>query len=395
MKIAILTSGILPVPAVQGGAVENLIDFYLEYNDRHQIHDITVYSIWHRGVKKHEALKSRVNHYRFIKTTSLYARLKRWIFRHTLINGYYHYSIEYYLHECIRHIRRQHYDVILIENRPAYALKLRGETTAKLVYHLHNEKLTTKVHKAQAIYDAADGIIAVSEYIKGCVTAINTADRKTRTVYNGIDLKAFSCSATAIKRSELNLNNHDFVLIFSGRLNKEKGVLELIEAMTMLSNYPDIKLLIIGSSFFANVGSDDFFCATLKAKAAPLHNRIFFTGYIPYDQMPQYLRVADVAVIPSVWDDPFPTTVLEALAIGLPIVATRRGGIPEEVTEESAILLNTDDNFKTNLAQAILDLYQHPEKRAAMSKAALEHSKLFSKERYAKEFFKALEDGVR
>lgn len=39
MKIAILTSGILPVPAVQGGAVENLIDFYLEYNDRHQIHE--------------------------------------------------------------------------------------------------------------------------------------------------------------------------------------------------------------------------------------------------------------------------------------------------------------------------------------------------------------------
>ena len=45
MRIAILTSGILPVPAVQGGAVENLVDFYLEYNDRHRLHDITVYSI--------------------------------------------------------------------------------------------------------------------------------------------------------------------------------------------------------------------------------------------------------------------------------------------------------------------------------------------------------------
>ena len=45
MKIAILTSGILPVPAVLGGAVENLIDFYLEYNERHQLHDITIYII--------------------------------------------------------------------------------------------------------------------------------------------------------------------------------------------------------------------------------------------------------------------------------------------------------------------------------------------------------------
>ena len=63
MKIAVLTSGILPVPAVQGGAVENLVDFYLEYNELHQIHDITVYSVWHPDVKKHFALKSGVNHY--------------------------------------------------------------------------------------------------------------------------------------------------------------------------------------------------------------------------------------------------------------------------------------------------------------------------------------------
>ncbi len=45
MKIAILTSGILPVPAVQGGAVENLIDYYLEYNNQHSLHDISVYSV--------------------------------------------------------------------------------------------------------------------------------------------------------------------------------------------------------------------------------------------------------------------------------------------------------------------------------------------------------------
>ena len=68
MKLAILTSGILPVPAVQGGAVENLIDFYLDYNDKHQLHDITVYSVWHPNVKVHDALKSKVNHYKYIRT---------------------------------------------------------------------------------------------------------------------------------------------------------------------------------------------------------------------------------------------------------------------------------------------------------------------------------------
>ena len=63
MKIAILTSGILPVPAVQGGAVENLIDYYLEYNNQHRLHDITVYSVWHPNVESHASHESKINHY--------------------------------------------------------------------------------------------------------------------------------------------------------------------------------------------------------------------------------------------------------------------------------------------------------------------------------------------
>lgn len=66
MKIAILTSGILPVPAVRGGAVENLIDFYLEYNDQHRLHDITIYSVADPGTRNHPALQSKVNHYYYI-----------------------------------------------------------------------------------------------------------------------------------------------------------------------------------------------------------------------------------------------------------------------------------------------------------------------------------------
>ena len=65
MRIAILTSGVLPIPSVQGGAVENLIDFCLEYNDRHQLHDITVYSIYDQAVKKHPACDSKINHYKY------------------------------------------------------------------------------------------------------------------------------------------------------------------------------------------------------------------------------------------------------------------------------------------------------------------------------------------
>ena len=390
MKIAILTSGILPVPAVQGGAVENLIDFYLEYNDRHRLHDITVYSVWHRDVEQHPALQSSVNHYKYIKVDSLWGKLKKRFYHLTHKECYYHYHIEYFLHEAIKHIRRTAYDVIIIENRPGFALLLKGNTNAKLVYHLHNKKLTFEHHQCRAIYDAAYRIITVSDFIKSSVVSINPHDQKTQTVYNGIDLKAFSVSDIPIDRKAIGLADDDFVLLFSGRVNEEKGILQLVEAMNTLRDYPHIKLLVIGSSFYGNADNENPFAQALQKKAASLGGRIQFTGFIPYEQMPSYLAVADVAVIPSVWDDPFPTTVLEAQAMGLPVISTYRGGIPEEVTEETAILLQTDNQFVSHLSNAILDLYQHPEKCEAMGKAAKKHSLLFSKEHYARNFFEAL-----
>lgn len=390
MIIAILTSGILPIPAVQGGAVENLADFYLEYNNQHRLHDITVYSVWHPNIESHPALQSDVNHYIYIKVSGWWAKLRKKWYQLTHGEEYYHYTIEYYLHETMKDIQKKDFDIILMENRPAYALKIKKISNAKLVYHLHNEKLDKRVPKFQEIYDAADGILTVSNYIKKCVQTINPLDQKTQTIYNGINLAAFRKNVT-IDRTALGFRNDDFVLIFSGRINREKGIMELIEAINQLTDYPQIKLMVLGSSFYGNVTDEDDFTRELRFKAESLKERIIFTGFIPYPDIPEYLSIADVAVIPSVWDDPFPTTVLEAQAMGLPIIATNRGGIPEEVTEDNAILLQTDEHFVNNLANAILEFYQHPEKRKQMSAASLERSKLFDKETYAKNFFKALE----
>jgi glycosyltransferase involved in cell wall biosynthesis len=259
-----------------------------------------------------------------------------------------------------------------------------------LVYHLHNEKLDTKVPHYQEIYNTAWRILTVSNYIKSRVQTINSKDTKTITIYNGIDLKAFS-QGTPINKDSIGLSNDNFLLVFSGRVNREKGIMELIKAMNQLASYPNIKLLVIGSSFYGNADNENDFARLLKQNAEPLKDRIIFTGFIPYSDMPNFLSMSDVAVIPSVWDDPFPTTVLEAQAMGLPIITTRRGGIPEEVTEENAIILSTDKNFVKNLTNAIIDLYEHPEKRKQMAAASLERSKLFDKETYVQNFFKALE----
>ena len=77
MNIAILTSGILPVPAVQGGAVENLIDFCLDYNNQHHLHKITVFSINHPKLQNLGLLDTDVNHYYHIDTTSWIAKIRK------------------------------------------------------------------------------------------------------------------------------------------------------------------------------------------------------------------------------------------------------------------------------------------------------------------------------
>ena len=148
---------------------------------------------------------------------------------------------------------------------------------------------------------------------------------------------------------------------------------------------------MFGSPFYGDIANEDEFVKALKQQTTSIKERISFTGFIPYKQMPQYIKMADIAVIPSLWDDPCPNTVLEAQAMGLPIITTRRGGIPEEVTEDNAILLNTDEHFIDNLTSAIKDLYEHPEKRKQMGEASLTHSKYYNEQRYAEDFFKALD----
>lgn len=398
MKIAILTSGILPIPAVKGGAVENLIDFYLDYNRRHQLHDITVYSVGDPLTERHPAYQASLaasspNHYRYVEIWSLWAKIRKRLYKWTHGQERFHYTIEYFMEQALKDIVRQDYDLVILENRPAYSLKLARRTKVKIVHHLHNDFLHKDIPDAQTIYDQAWRILTVSDYIGRRVKTIDPASTKCFTVNNGIDQTAFSQSNTqGPSRAELGLQSSDFVLVFSGRINAEKGIAELIQAMTSLPEHPDIKLLVMGSSFFGDSHIDDPFITRLKEQASQLGDRIVFTGFIPYSRIPGYLRLADVAVIPSMWDDPFPTSVLEAMCMGMPIITTLRGGIPEEVSPACALLLPTDAEIVNRLRTAILDLYDHEDKRLQMGQEALRLSARFDKDRFAADFFRVLEE---
>ena len=141
MKFAIISCGILPIPAVQGGAVENLIDFYLDYNNQKKLHDITIYSPWDAKVKEHPALSSDVNHYIYIDVTSLKARIERKIYQYLHSNEYYNHFIEYYFEKIYARLKSKNYDYIILENCPGYAYKLSQRGYKNLILHLHNDLL--------------------------------------------------------------------------------------------------------------------------------------------------------------------------------------------------------------------------------------------------------------
>mgnify|MGYP003498656413 FL=1 len=379
-----LTSGILPVPAVLGGAVENLIDYYLEYNNHHHLHDITVYSIAPpKGTPNSDTSHT---HYHYIDTTSWWGRLKRHIYVRTHKSVYYNPYIEYFFYEALNDIAKKEYDIIILENRPGYAIPVSKVSKAKIIIHLHNDLLSKDSKNALEICKVCDKVITVSDYIKKRVETIGSKISIV-TVHNGIDLERFY-HATPIQRKTLGFKNDDFIVVYSGRINPEKGVKELIQAFTQLKDYPNIKLLIIGGSFFGNTKGTDTFISSLQEESKEIADSIVFTGFIPYEQIPSYLAMCDVAVIPSMWEDPFPTTILEAMASSLPIIATNSGGI-SEACQDCAIILEKS-NIVNQLTKSLLHLYHNNEDRNRMQINSKKNSGSFKKELYSEQFYKEI-----
>ena len=391
MKIAILTCGMLPIPAVQGGAVENMIDFYLEYNNRKKLHDITIFSPWDKKVTQNSALASDVNHYLYIDVTSLKARIARKIYGSLHANEYYNYFIEYYFEKVYTKLREQDYDVIVLENSPGHTYKLSQRGHKNIVLHLNNDLLNAKSRFHEEIFNGLSKILTCSDYIRDRVSTI-APDRKVQTLYNAIDVKNFTPKQTndrSTKRTDLGFATEDFVIVYSGRVNKDKGVSELIDAILLLKDELPVKLMIIGGTFYGNAGNEDDFVCTLKDKAKDIQDRIVFTGFVPYVKIPDYLQLADIAVLPSMWEEPFGLTIVEALAAGLPLITTRSGGIPEICKGVATIV--EKDNIVKNLTTAIMELYKSSKKREIMSSLGLERAKDFDKVIFAQNFFAALE----
>lgn len=383
MKIAIITSGILPVPAVQGGAVENLIDYALEYNNQHQLHDITIYSVYNEKVNNHFAQYSLVNHYEYVNTHSIIYKIAAKLYSFWGKHYCYHYQLEYFFERIWRKMKKIHYDLIILENRPGYALQLSERTETPIISHIHTNLLYEPNSINKKIISATKRFLAVSNYIKKEIEKVGV-DTDIRVIYNGLDTAKFHLQPImSVSRKDLGITDSDFVAVFWGRLVPRKGIKELILAINQLKQYPDIKLIVIGAINYEDTDNQtNPFIEELKTLSNVIKGKIIFTGFVQYERIPSYIALGNVAVIPSCINEALGMTCIEACAMGLPVIATNDGGIPETLTEQKHILIEKDDSLSTHLASAIIEIKDH---YASYQGNFL--NPLFSKETYARSFF--------
>jgi glycosyltransferase involved in cell wall biosynthesis len=131
----------------------------------------------------------------------------------------------------------------------------------------------------------------------------------------------------------------------------------------------------------------------LRAKVSelPSGSVSFFNNGMKFSQLAPHYHCASVFVFPSVWEEPFGMPVVEAMASGTPVVATRGGAFPEIVEDGHGGLLVERSDAQA-LADAIMQLLSNPERRDAMAQAAFERaSTMFSWDRIAEDLLKEYE----
>lgn len=391
MKIAIITPGVLPVPPLKGGAVEILIDYIIQYNEDKLTNSIDVYGIFDPTLKDYNFEGYTKTNFIFLNY-SFFQRFKRKIFELSHRRFYYNSFLDYFGYVACKNITERKYDVIVVENRQGFVVPLSERIKSKIILHLHNDTFCPEAKDALAIAKRCDAIFTVSNYIKKKVELVKYA--KGYVVYNGIDLENFQGSINrSLSRESFGLCNDDFVVVYTGRIEKIKGIKELLEAFLLLSPNKDIKLLVVGGNLDENA-NDDGFMDEVHRLALSIGKQVVFAGFQMYSNIPEILRLCDIAVIPSICEDALTMVSLEDMAVGLPLIVTRSGGIPEAVDEECAIIVDKEFNLPLKLKDSILQLYNDKDLRIRMSLHAKERAKLFSKDKYAQSFFSALEKVV-
>ncbi len=303
--------------------------------------------------------------------------------------------------QVARDLGRQQCDFIHLHNLSNFVPAIRAHNPrARIVLHMHCQWLT-QIDRAVVAprLRKVDLVLGCSEYISGKIRrGFPELGRRCQTLFNGVDVPRFSPK----RSNDATRPAGEKRLLFVGRITPEKGLHVLVDAFEkVLEREPHARLRIVGPESLTSkqflVGiSEDAQVAALESfykgsylgqlrrqvAARRLEGHISFTGFVPHACLAEHYGSADLLVNPS-FSEGFPLTIPEAMAHGLPVVATRVGGVPEAVEDGRTGLLVEAGDVR-GMAEAIVSLLVDDQRREHMGRAAWQRvSEMFSWDRVA------------
>lgn len=382
--------GVMPVPAVCGGAIETLITSIVKKYSKEDGFHLTIFSVYHKeaveAAKKYPDVRFVWTH-----TNTFWNLAKHAVFLAVReLTGKTIRVLQRHYNEIAPVIQNEKFDLLIVEGGDEKAVIdiAKGYTREQLVFHAHIHFIP----KEEVVkgYGHMIGVseFVVREYEKACKIPVDT-----HVLRNAIDLDKFNKIISEEERKKLRkklgLQEDDFVVLYVGRLIQVKGILELMQAVLSIDD-EHIKLLCIGS---ANFGKWAFSSYERKVKKLAKDNseRIIFTGYIDNGELYKYSLLADVQCVPSLWEEAAGLVVIEAMAEGLPLIVTKSGGVIEYVDKSIAMIIDKD-SIVNKLKSAICYMKEHPEIRQQIAEESRKKSKLYDEKLYYKNFVKMIRE---
>ncbi|MFP1644827.1 glycosyltransferase family 4 protein [Pontitalea aquivivens] len=197
-------------------------------------------------------------------------------------------------------------------------------------------------------------------------------ERPSQVIYHGIDNDSFSPAPDrAALRDRLGLPRDGIILGCFGRIRAQKGTDLFVEsAIDLCARFDTVHAVVLGRA----TEKDQAFLAGLRARvrAAGLQDRIVFPGEVPVWDMPDWYRALDIYVAPQRWEG-FGLTPLEAMACGVPVVATDVGAF-RELIEEGETGHVVPPGSAPAITAAVAGLVADPARRSALARAARQHT---------------------
>jgi len=342
MRILVITPEQLPVPPVTGGSVET--NTYNIFRRMARTDRVVLLS---RAHPRLPAVSSMINGNLKIIRVPGGSRLR-------------------YIRAVLRKVRGQSFDVIQIENRPTFVPHVRRMfPRTPIILSLHSLTFMAALSTARAnqILRKVNGVTSVVGYVTHAMRRrFPRYAHKFRTAILGVDTDKF-CPRTASYKRQLRRRwgvSGTFNVLFVGRIVRMKGLDTLVRAVALLKRRtPRIRLVAVGASW-PGVKRQTPYMRRVRLLSNRLGVPIRFTGYIPPASIHRMYHLGDVFVCPTRYREGFATVNSEAMASGVPVVASNRGGIREVVEHGRSGLLVNRYTSPAAFAQAITRIRQNP-----------------------------------